>query len=66
MNAIPSTTAPGLSQSAASSVVPDWLKLTTRYVGELEYGQVILTIHQGSVIEVQKTERTRLAQPRRG
>ncbi len=39
---------------------PDWLSLTARYVSELQYGQVILTIHQGNVIEVQKTERTRL------
>jgi hypothetical protein len=39
---------------------PDWLALTTRYVNELSFGQVTLTVHQGAVIEVQKTERTRL------
>ncbi len=52
------------SQTSATTA-PDWLKLTKRYVDELEYGQVILTIHQSQVIEVQKTERTRLIQPKR-
>lgn len=42
------------------------MTLTSRYVQELQYGQVVLTIHQGNVIEVQKTERTRLNQPKRG
>lgn len=49
----------------APESLPEWLQLTARYVAELDYGQVTLTIHQGSVIEVQKTERTRIAPTRR-
>ena len=65
MNSFQSASSHG-SPNAATAALPDWLKLTTRYVNELEYGQVILTIHQGNVLEVQKTERTRLTQPKRG
>ncbi|KAF0092944.1 MAG: hypothetical protein E1N59_3300 [Puniceicoccaceae bacterium 5H] len=48
------------STAAVTDGTPDWLQLTARYVQELQYGQVLLTIHQGDVIEVQKTEKTRL------
>jgi len=41
------------------------MRLTQRYVDSLQYGQVTLTVHQGEVIEVQKTERTRLNTKRR-
>ncbi len=49
----------------SAPALPDWLKLADRYVQELQYGQVVLTIHQGEVIEVQKTERTRLTPMKR-
>jgi len=39
----------------------DWLEETLRHVRETRFGQVTLTIHQGEVIEVQKTERRRFA-----
>ena len=64
MSTIPTASLSGPALSGAT--LPDWLRLTTRYVQELEYGQVTLTIHQSTVIEVQKTERTRLPQPKRG
>lgn len=41
------------------STLPDWMRLTARHVSETDYGQVVLTIHQGEVVEIQKTERTR-------
>lgn len=31
------------------------------YVEQMDYGQITLTIHQGKVVEIQRTERTRLA-----
>lgn len=65
MTTLPTPSSSGLPTSEATASLPAWLRLTTRYVQELEYGQVILTIHQSNVIEVQKTERTRLTQPKR-
>ena len=43
----------------------DWLTETLRHVRETEFGQVMLTIHQGEVIEVQKTEKRRFARSRK-
>jgi len=57
---------PQVPSAPLPATLPDWMTLTSRYVQELQYGQVVLTIHQGNVIEVQKTERTRLNQPKRG
>lgn len=62
---IPSRGTKPTTTSEPNAPLPDWLALTARYVQELDYGQVTLTIHQGEVIEVQKTERTRLAPTRR-
>lgn len=57
-----STLSPAAEKRTTEESAPvDWLELTKRYVAELDYGQIVLTIHQGSVIEVQKTERTRLS-----
>lgn len=39
----------------------EWLAETLRHVRQTQFGQVILTIHQGEVIEVQKTEKHRFA-----
>ena len=39
--------------------LPEWIRITARHVEQTNYGQVILTIHQGEVIEVQKVERIR-------
>lgn len=49
-----------LLSEAVLAQLPDWLRLTARHVEGMEFGQVVLTIHQGRVIEVQRTERTRL------
>jgi hypothetical protein len=42
-----------------------WLAETLRHVKETEFGQVTLTIHQGEVIEVQKTEKRRFNRTRK-
>jgi len=63
MNASPSSPHPARETTASSA--SDWMRLTQRYVDSLQYGQVTLTVHQGEVIEVQKTERTRLNTKRR-
>lgn len=39
---------------------PEWLQLVATYVGQLQYGQVLITVHQGDVIQVESTQKTRL------
>lgn len=50
---------------ASGSVREDWLTETLRHVRDTQFGQVTLTIHQGEVIEVQKTEKRRFARTRK-
>lgn len=52
------TTATTADKTGGSEREP-WLTETLRHVRETQFGQVILTIHQGEVIEVQKTEKRR-------
>ncbi len=39
----------------------DWLRLVQRKLDHLRYGVVQLTVHDGRVVQVDCTERTRLA-----
>lgn len=43
-----------------TSDCPEWMQHIARYVKQMNYGQITLTIHQGNVVEIQRTERTRL------
>jgi len=43
-----------------SADCPEWMQHIARYVEQMDYGQITLTIHQGKVVEIQRTERTRL------
>jgi hypothetical protein len=36
-----------------------WVKSVKDYVKSLEFGEVILTVHNGHVVQVQKTEKIR-------
>lgn len=49
------------SSVANSQDVPEWMQHVTRFVKQMNYGQITLTIHQGKVVEIQRTERTRLS-----
>ena len=40
--------------------LPTWMQHTLRCVQQMDYGQITLTIHQGKVVEIQRTERTRI------
>ena len=53
--------------SDAPKIVPEgkdgdakWLELVTRQVKSLRYGVVEIIIHDGQVIQIEKTERVRL------
>lgn len=36
-----------------------WINEVKRFIGELEYGQVVITVHQEKVVQVEKTEKLR-------
>jgi len=36
-----------------------WVKSVKHYVKDLDYGEVTLTVHNGHVVQVQKTEKIR-------
>ena len=59
------TSADSSSQKGDGPEREDWLAETLRHVRETQFGQVMLTIHQGEVIEVQKTEKRRFARSRK-
>jgi len=42
---------------------PEWLNLVRQQVGSLRYGIVQIIVHEGGVIQIEKTERLRLKQP---
>ena len=51
---------------ASSSALPDWLRVVQQKVETLRYGVVQLVVHDGRVTQIERTEKTRLAdQPRR-
>jgi hypothetical protein len=52
---------PATADKTEGSAREPWLTETLRHVRETQFGQVTLTIHQGEVIEVQKTEKRRFA-----
>ncbi len=39
-----------------------WVKSVKDYVKSLDYGEVTLTVHNGHVVQVQKTEKVRFSQ----
>jgi hypothetical protein len=43
---------------------PGWLDLVRWHVESLRYGVVQIVIHDGHVIQIEKTERVRLEKPR--
>ncbi len=38
---------------------PAWLQVVTEKVASLRYGVVQVTVHDGKVVQIEKTERTR-------
>ena len=50
--------------SALPPAAPDWLRLVREKVEGLRFGVVQLTVHDGKVTQIERTEKTRLAPPR--
>jgi hypothetical protein len=42
-----------------AEATPDWLEVVRRNVGQLRYGSVQITVHDGRVTQVESLERTR-------
>ena len=38
----------------------NWIEVTKEKLGGLKYGQILLTVHDGRVVQIEKTEKTRL------
>jgi len=38
----------------------NWIEVTKEKLGGLRYGQILLTVHDGRVVQIEKTEKTRL------
>lgn len=59
--------APLIPQPTANNpmIRPEWLDLVERYLRDLRFGQIVLTVHQGDVIQVECTERVRFESRRK-
>ena len=38
----------------------NWFEVVEQKLGGLRYGQILLTVHEGRVVQIEKTEKTRL------
>jgi hypothetical protein len=43
---------------------PRWREIVHQYVGALKFGTVQITVHDSSVTQIEKTEKTRLDNPK--
>ena len=37
-----------------------WVEIIKEKLGGLRYGQILLTVHDGRIVQIEKTEKTRL------
>jgi hypothetical protein len=49
-----------ITANKPSPATPDWLALVREKVEGLRYGVVQLTVHDGRVTQIERTEKTRL------
>ena len=38
----------------------NWIEVIREKLGGLRYGQILLTVHDGRVVQIERTEKTRL------
>ena len=38
----------------------NWIEVIKEKLGGLRYGQILLTVHDGRVVQIERTEKTRL------
>jgi hypothetical protein len=66
MSALESSASSSSSSAAAASASPDWIALVREKVESLRFGVVQLTVHDGRVTQIERTEKTRLPASRDG
>ncbi len=64
MSALTGSTSNSSAASAATSAHPDWIALVREKVEGLRFGVVQLTVHDGRVTQIERTEKTRLPSSR--
>ncbi len=50
------------SAASAPALLPDWLAIVRSKVEGLRFGVVQIVVHDGKVTQIERTEKTRLAQ----
>lgn len=55
-----------LTETHATPVTPEWVTVVREKVEGLRYGVVQLTVHDGRVTQIERTEKTRLPASREG
>ena len=43
---------------------PAWLQIVKKQASSLRYGVVVVTVHNGVVVQIERTEKTRIEPPR--
>ena len=64
MSALPGSSSPSSAASGTTSAHPDWIALVREKVEGLRFGVVQLTVHDGRVTQIERTEKTRLPSSR--
>ena len=64
MSAHPGSSSLSSATSGTTSVQPDWIALVREKVEGLRFGVVQLTVHDGRVTQIERTEKTRLPSSR--
>lgn len=52
------------SQQTSAIENDEWLEVVRRHVGSLSFGLVQITVHDGGVVQIERTERIRFEPPR--
>ncbi len=58
-------TGQGDRETLQNGVLPEWLQVVRAQVESLKFGTVQITIHESSVVQIERVEKTRLDRPKR-
>jgi hypothetical protein len=47
-----------------SVISPEWVGIILKQIGSLRFGVVQITVHDSRVVQIEKTEKVRLGEPR--
>ncbi len=58
-------TGPDHRETLQNRALPEWLQVVRAQVESLKFGTVQVTIHESSVVQIERVEKTRLDRPKR-